>query len=73
MRDKARSAGIEPNFEGEEMSLEDNQSDKGDLENRLRTFCWGKEVHMQITRMEAKYLADLVSADWHGRVLKSRF
>ena len=50
------------------MSLDDNQSDKGDLEWRLKNFSVGDQEFMEITRIEAKYLSELVNADWHGRV-----
>lgn len=38
--------------------------DKKDLQSRLLFFSNGDEEYMEITRIEAKYLGDLVNDDW---------
>jgi len=38
--------------------------DKKELQTRLEYFSYSNDEKMSITRIEAKYLADLINIDW---------
>lgn len=40
--------------------------DKKDLQGRLQKFSLGDEEYYQVTRLEARYLGELINKDWRS-------